>query len=194
MLQASQNFRRACRQAINNHSKGRFLQTDKLHKARNPKKMWNCIKLTKKQNVNYDAISLKQHENHFLTKFGATGPSTTTVEEADFRVRQKYAPSKSDRKSDNFNFSNFQVVNNYYIKMLKSGSAPGLDGITSEHLKFALQCSLPSYLAVLLTLCFRFGVVPDSFCRGLLVPVMEKANLDPTECKSYRPMTVSSVV
>ena len=132
---AKKNYRRACRQAINNHSKGRFLQIDKLHKARNPKKMWNCIKLTKKQNVNYDAISLKQLENHYLTKFGATGPSTTTVEEADFRVRQKYALSKSDRKSDNFNFSNFQVVK--YIKMLKSGSAPGLDGITSEHLKFA---------------------------------------------------------
>ena len=78
--------------------------------------------------------------------------------------------------------------------MLKSGSAPGLDGITLEHLKFALQSSLPTYLAVLLTLCFRFGVVPDSFCRGLLVPVMKKANLDPTECKSYRPITVSSVI
>ena len=36
--------------------------------------------------------------------------------------------------------------------------------------------------------------MPYSFCRGLLVPVMKKANLDPTECKSYRPITVSSVI
>ena len=71
---AKKNFRRACRQAINNHSKGRFLQIDKLYKARSPEKMWNCIKLTKKQNVNYDAISLNQLENHYLTKFGCHRP------------------------------------------------------------------------------------------------------------------------
>ena len=68
--------------------------------------------------------------------------------------------------------------------MIKSGSAPGFDGITSEHLKFALQSPLHSYLAVLLILCFRFGVVPDSFFSGLLVSIMKKANLDLKECKS----------
>ena len=72
--------------------------------------------------------------------------------------------------------------------MLKSGSAPGLDGITSEHLKF-LPCN-PLYIHTLLccSLCaldLVLGIVPDSFCSGLLVSIMKKANIDLTECKSY---------
>ena len=78
-----------------------------------------------------------------------------------------------------------------YIKRLKNQTAPGLDGITSEHLKYALNSSLPVHLSVLLTLCFRFGIVPDSFYIGVLVPILKKPNLNPAEAKNYRPITVS---
>ena len=37
---------------------------------------------------------------------------------------------------------------------------------------------------------FRFGVVPDVFCNGLLVPILKKNTLDPSIAKNYRPITV----
>ncbi len=38
-----------------------------------------------------------------------------------------------------------------YMKKLKRGNAPGCDGVSSEHLKFAINTSLPQYLSDILT-------------------------------------------
>ena len=78
-----------------------------------------------------------------------------------------------------------------YIKQLHSGTSAGMDGIRQEHLKYALNTGSPKYLAVLLTWCMRFGIVPDTFRYGLLVPIIKKPTLDPCIGKSYRPVVMS---
>ncbi len=46
-----------------------------------------------------------------------------------------------------------------YIERLKPGCAAGVDGISSEHLKYAIDCpELIYHLCVLLTLCLRYCV------------------------------------
>ena len=82
----------------------------------------------------------------------------------------------------------------HYIKRLKPGAAPGSDGITGEHLKTAMNSKLPLHLSNLLSTCVRFGVIPDHFCHGLLIPILKKRTLDPSIPKSYRPITVSAIV
>ena len=44
----------------------------------------------------------------------------------------------------------------------------------------------------MLTLCIQFGVVPDNFRRGVLIPIPKKAGCDTTQAKNWKPITVSS--
>jgi len=41
------------------------------------------------------------------------------------------------------------------------------------------------------SLCPKYGIVPNAFSQGLLVPLLKKSNLDPTLPQHYRPVTVS---
>ena len=66
-----------------------------------------------------------------------------------------------------------------YVKKLKSGLAAGIDGITGKHLKNARHTRPSLLLSQLLTICVQYGVLPDKFCEGILVPIMKKMTLDP---------------
>ena len=49
-----------------------------------------------------------------------------------------------------------------YIDKMKPGCASGIDGIMSEHLKYATNCkSLIHQMCVLFTICLKFGIVPN---------------------------------
>ena len=76
------------------------------------------------------------------------------------------------------------------MKQLKCGTSPGVDGISAEHLKCAVNTNLPTYLSILLTLCVRFGLVPDTFRTGVLVPIVKKSNLHSCDAASYKPINI----
>ncbi len=66
-----------------------------------------------------------------------------------------------------------------FIKSLKSGCTGGHDGILSEHLKWGVESpEFVHHIRTLVTVCLRFGVVPESFRKGLLIPVLKKTTLD----------------
>ena len=118
--------------------------------------------------------------------------ATPTIDEAERDVCNKFNQLKDTSVFSDFVLSEHRIKN--CIKRLKNRSSPGLDGISAEHLKFALDSNLPLHLSVLFTLCLRFGIVPDSFSTGILVPVLKKTNLDPTVANNYRSITVSVVL
>ena len=74
---------------------------------------------------------------------------------------------------------------------MKPNTAPGCDGITPEHLKNSIDSKLLVHLSRLFTVCVKFGVLPDKFNHGMLVPIIKKSSLDPTSASSYRPITIS---
>ena len=78
------------------------------------------------------------------------------------------------------------------IKQLKLNASPAQNGITAEHLIYALDSQIIDHLSYMLTLCIPFGVVPDNFRRGVLIPIPNKARCDNTQAKNWRPITVSS--
>ena len=50
-----------------------------------------------------------------------------------------------------------------------------IDGIISEHLKYASNCtSFIHELCVLFTICLKFDIVPDTFTKGLIVPILKQ--------------------
>ena len=64
------------------------------------------------------------------------------------------------------------------INKLCSNCAPGLDGVTSDHLKAGNSPSLCAALAKLLSLILSWRLVPDSFKTGVIVPVHKKPGIN----------------
>ena len=79
------------------------------------------------------------------------------------------------------------------VKDLACNKSCGLDGIYSEHLKFA-----SSYLVDLLSYCFSsmfvHGVLPESMLSVVLVPVLKDKAGKITSKDNYRPIALASVV
>ena len=64
-----------------------------------------------------------------------------------------------------------------YINLLKFGSSPGSDSVSTEH---SSHTSLVYHLCNIFTYCFRYGKVLTGGTRGLLVPILKKPSLDPS--------------
>ena len=79
-----------------------------------------------------------------------------------------------------------------HVGKLRLGCAAAVDGITADHVKWAMGSRLASTLRRILSICVRYGIVPDSFTKGLLIPLLKKSNIDPTVSKNYRPILLST--
>ena len=95
-----------------------------------------------------------------------------------------------DKVNKHFVLSEVDLKN--YLSKLRTGCAAGSDGICAEHLKLASETKVISAVCNILTLCIQFGIVADSFTQGLLIPLLKKTNIDPTNPKNYRPIVIST--
>ena len=184
-------YRRCCRQAVHDKTNKHYSLINKLHGVKQKSKMWNIIRKTKKSNMSFDSISLEKLQMYFTEKFSTRGPTTICIEEAKKKVESKYQGIRDIYKNCKFVMSESQLCR--YIKKLKTGTAPGWDGILAEHIKYAAQSSLILHLCNLFSVCVRYGIIPDAFCQGLLIPLLKKSTLDPTKPQNYRPITVSVI-
>ncbi len=78
------------------------------------------------------------------------------------------------------------------IDKLNTGTSPGLDGIVTEHIKYAHPV-----LAIVLTKLFNcmllFGYVPDAFGIGVIVPLL-KANKSNGKAENYRGISLNPII
>ena len=58
------------------------------------------------------------------------------------------------------------------IKDLSYNKSPGLDGICSEHMKFAGQ-QLPVLLSILMSAILVHGYVPKSMLKSVIIPIIK---------------------
>jgi hypothetical protein len=79
------------------------------------------------------------------------------------------------------------------INSLHKGCSPGVDGITTEHLRYGISDMLILRLSQLYNTMFQKLCVPEIFTRGIIIPVLKKPSLNPNLPTSYRPITLSSV-
>ena len=71
---------------------------------------------------------------------------------------------------------------------MKSGCAPGMDWITTEHLKFGIKTKLPFLFSHLFVIYLSmYCIVPNAFCERLLVPITKKLNVNPSVEKTTGP-------
>ena len=77
---------------------------------------------------------------------------------------------------------------------MKAGCAPGIDGINSEHVKYANNPNIVLHICKLFTYCFKFSIVPTCYTKGLSIPILKKATFNPFIAKCYRPVSVSNML
>ena len=78
------------------------------------------------------------------------------------------------------------------LDKLNANCAPGIDGITAEHLKFGKSDMLCNVLSNLFTTIMSWQIVPTSFQTGVIIPILKKPGLNPNSPSSYRPVTLST--
>ena len=77
------------------------------------------------------------------------------------------------------------------VKKLKKGKSPGIDGITSEMLKYGGE-SIIEWLTRVCMVCLVKGEVPLDWRRAIVVPFY-KGKGDRKECKNYRGISLLSI-
>ena len=186
--EARKAYKKTCKKAVNSKTHEMFQFIEKLSKEKKPGMMWNIIRKTKKPVISTNAISIQTLEDYFTTKFDMPRVNTNILTQASDMVKEKYESCRTDVNVD-FVLSKHSIVK--YIRKLKLGTAPGIDQIRPEHLKYGINSSLPELLSHMFTVCVRYGVIPESFTVGLLIPILKKINIDPMLPSNYRPITIS---
>ena len=77
---------------------------------------------------------------------------------------------------------------------LKLGGSCGVDGISPEHVKYAVDSDIITHLCKVFTVCLRSGLMPINFCNGVLVPILKKLSSHPSDPRNNRPVIVSSIL
>ena len=150
------------------------------------------IRRTKPSNKGQNnAITIDNLATYFTDKFGESRVQNEFIQSADARVQETYDDKLCNSNVMKQTVIPFQSVKRY-IKQLNTNCSPGVDCVTSEHLKYASNSSIPLHLSKMLSLCITYGIVPDSFYQGLLIPVLKKNDIDPSLAHHYRPITVST--
>ena len=191
--EARRAYRRICRKSFNTQQKQRLLLLDRLYKTDRPGKFWNLVKKFKGLNTSTSqAIGLDKLHEFYRSKLD---PPLVQSNESIANM-EDWVICKNLNLADNV-YSNITVSDARVRRLmhhLRHGCAPGIDGLSAEHLCHAAGTDLPLYISVLLTLCIRYCCFPDSFGIGRLIPVLKKSHLDPSLPGNYRPITVSVVL
>ena len=78
------------------------------------------------------------------------------------------------------------------LRLLHPGKAPGVDGVTPEHLLLGSTPTLRAALARLMTGCLSTCAVPATFSQSAVVPLLKNSHLDPNSLDNYRPISITT--
>ena len=79
------------------------------------------------------------------------------------------------------------------INDLPSNRSPGLDGRTSEHLKYA-SSQLSVLLSILMSAILVHGRVPSAMLKSVMIPIVINKNKHITDKENYRPICSANVI
>jgi len=182
-------FRRVSRDCANNLIRGRFSKFNSLYYSKNLNAFWQHVKRSRRHNVN----SVLQSDNFASFYKGVmTDDGVLSDEQKGIAsIVEQHLSNLSQNPYSECNVSSETV--SQLIGRLSSNSAPGMDGVTGEHLKHGKCDLLCTTLSVLLSHCLSWQVTPSIFKVGVIVPILKKPSLNPNEPCNFRPVTLSSV-
>ena len=155
---------------------------------RDSNKFWQRIKGRRKSRV-HTSLTAEQFVNYY---------SGTMCDESTLTPEQTHIARQVDLKYNDI-CSNItpQVIPpeliDSIIPQLKRNSSPGIDGISAEYLLHGRSEILSDHLSRLFSAILTFNCVPSVFITGVMVPILKKPTIDPSNPSNYRPITVSSI-
>ena len=88
---AKKCYRKACKQAVNQHSNRSVININKLFKAKKAAEMWKLIRKTKpREQINKDATSMDALKIYFESKFAKSDRTSDYIKSSEVRVAKKY--------------------------------------------------------------------------------------------------------
>ena len=181
-------YRRRSRHHATNRVTNEHAKLYSMLKSRNMTGFWKVIQRKKSTQVKSSLSALNL--NVFYSNIMRALPDDTREQPCDRITVERYY-------TDNCDARNIQSVRteqvNQFILHLKRGKAPGMDGISHEHIIFGNSEVLRSLLASLYSSILSTGYVPKLFTTGVIIPVKKKSTLNPNDVSSYRPITIRCV-
>ena len=181
-------FRKMSRLSVNNTHRIQYDKLDNLLNAKRTTSFWNEIKRMKRTRVRSD-LSPDDLKKFYESVMTDTGNRTQVQEDDKTKVQEYFIKCK-----DQFVLHDVQADTvSSLIDSLPGSKSPGIDGITTEHLKHGKTSELCQILANLYCIALSRGCVPSTFNTGVIVPILKKSSLNPNVAKNYRPVTLSSI-
>ena len=78
------------------------------------------------------------------------------------------------------------------VKGLKNGKSSGIDGVINEYTKNTIDDMLHIYV-LLLNIILDKGIIPESWEKGILIPIFKNKGLK-SDPNSYRRVTLNSCI
>lgn len=177
-------YKRVKRQAIARYKNKQ--KSDLQHAAKNnPKRFWDLIRKYKKTNVNNNNITAQEFFNHFKELFS----------ENDIFVDQNVENDVNGNAFNDVNVASLDIDFSIEeilkaISKLKRNKSSGDDKLIAEIFIDSKHIIAPS-LRKLFNFIFNSGVYPESWTRGVIVPVPKKG--DKNNVDNYRGIMLTSI-
>jgi exonuclease III len=186
---AKRAFRSACRHFAHNAANKGVRELNALYSCGNLTGFWR--KLARRSQAPSSSLGAADFADHYKSIMCDEDPDLTAGQHAIATGVKSYESSLAGQM---FPQTLTPPALGPLLRSLKVSSAPGPDGITAEHLTFALRSDLLlDHLSRILNYALAHTVVPRQLQQSVIVPVLKKATLDPNQVSNYRPITISSV-
>ena len=174
-------YRRRCGTSVNL----RFNKINALFSR--GRSIWNLIKTkTKPPRLNVDIQDLANHFNSIMTDVGCLDGNQINIRNEVSNFYRSFQDNILD-----CDILGSTIREN--IGKLKRKCALGIDGVTTEHMLFALSDTLCTELASVYSHMFKYNAVPDVLQIGIIVPILKKSTLPSNDYNNFRPITLSTV-
>ena len=148
----------------------RFSKLNHLFNRKSPS-FWNLVK-HKPKHANYK-VDIEQMTEHFKNIQQESGELTDDHIAISNIVKTRYAECKA--KIMEYKIESDTIRKN--IDKLKRKTAPGYDGITTEHLLYANSDVLCNILSNIYTTMMTHNIVPDNLQIGVIIPILKNLHL-----------------
>ena len=182
-------FRSLSRRSANEIYRQRFNKLDNFLCTRKMSSFWNEIKCLRRTKVNSD---LQPSDfGSFYQNIMADGGNRSPEQLNDQKMVHSYAAAPVNSHVTLQQITDVSISK--MIEDLPGAKSPGIDGITSEHLKYSRSTRLCELLENLYCISLSRSCVPSIFNTGIIIPILKKSTLNPNMVQHYRPVTVSSI-
>lgn len=182
-------YKRTCRRCIANLEFARNDEINCFFSQRKMKAFWNTVHRSQ-QSKTESSLTTDSLADHYASIMQSPGDELDPEQRRIHDAVKEKEEHLSTPPTRSVWFSEGTLLK--ALASLRLDSAPGIDSIRVEHLRFAKSPVLVSLLTSFYVAIFRHCIVPHAFKVGVIVPILKKPMLNANECSNYRPITLSS--